>query len=243
MVYNTLIFGGPLALGYSNSELWLAEHDTGFMSLTWPHWDAIWGITFGVFRGLFILSPFLLLSIPGFILWWRSRENRPAFWVSLLSVLAFFWFNTSSVMWWGGFSIGPRYLLPMLPFLALPIIFTFRAWGQTVWLRILFMILALWSLVATWGLSLADQAYPPDTIPNPYVGYAWPNWMAGNIARNWGTILGLRGAYSLVPLLVIAVSFIFCVLVVVRFAQGNGGWPLLSATDQSLTGPYKPSAS
>jgi hypothetical protein len=221
MFYNTYVFGGPLALGYSNSELWLTQHDTGFMSLTWPHWDALWGITFGVFRGLFVLSPILLLSLPGFVLWWRSGEYRPAFWVSLLSVLAFFWFNASSVMWWGGFSVGPRYMLPALPFLALPTIFVLRAWGRHAWLWPVFSVLAIWSLVATWGLTLAGQAFPSDTIPNPLMAYAWPNWLSGNIARNYGTLLGLRGFASLIPLAVALLLIIAAWSLTVRQSQAK----------------------
>jgi hypothetical protein len=91
-------------------------------------------------------------------------------------------------------------LLPALPFLALPTIFVLRAWGGCLWLQLALGALALWSLVATWGLTLADQAFPPDTIHNPLLAYAWPNWLSGNIARNYGTLLGLRGANSLMPL-------------------------------------------
>ena len=234
MVFNTYVFGGPLALGYSNSELWLAEHDTGFMSLTWPHWEAVWGITFGVFRGLFVLSPILLLSVPGFSLWWRSGQHRPALWVSILSVLSFFWFNASSVMWWGGFAIGPRYLLPMLPFLALPMIFVLRAWGGQVWLRLALAILAVWSLVATWGLTLADQAFPSDTISNPFINYAWPNWLSGNIARNFGTLLGLRGEISLMPLVIVAFLIVVIWLVASRRTKSSAvsGLPKFAVSDE-----------
>ncbi len=48
MTYNTVIFGGPLNLGYSYSELWVTQHHTGFMSLTLPSLAAFWGITFDV---------------------------------------------------------------------------------------------------------------------------------------------------------------------------------------------------
>jgi len=201
MVYNTLVFGEPLSLGYSYSELWQEQHHTGFMSLTAPHWEAIWGTTFSGFRGLFVLSPLLLLAFPGFALWWRAREYRPEFWVALTSTLAMWVFNSSSVMWWGGFAVGPRYLLSMVPFMALSLVFVFREWGARAWCGIAVGVLSAWSLVATWGLTLAGQSFPPDTLRNPLVEYAWPNWRSGDIARNLGMFLHLKGATSLLPLL------------------------------------------
>lgn len=205
MVYNNAIFGGPLNLGYSYSELWVNQHHTGFMSLTLPHPAAMWGITFGVFRGLFFLSPILLLAFPGFWLWWQSGQYRAEFLVAVASSLTIYLFNASSSMWWGGFAVGPRYLLPMLPFFALPLVLLFLKWGGRLWLKVLAGVLGGWSLVALWGLTLAEQAFPPDTIPFPLLDYALPNWLAGNIARNIGTILGFRGVSSLIPLLVLLV--------------------------------------
>lgn len=200
LVYNNAVFGSPFELGYSYSELWVDEHSTGFMSLTVPSLSALFGVTFSPFRGLFVLSPVLLLAVPGFVQWWRSKEERAAWWVALLIVVAILWFNISSSMWWGGFGIGPRYLLPMLPFLALGLIFPLRAWGERAWFRGLAGLLALWSLLATWGLTLAEQAFPPDNIYNPLVEWALPNWAIGNIARNLGMFVDLAGPLSLLPL-------------------------------------------
>jgi hypothetical protein len=228
MVYNTAIFGGPLKLGYGESTLWQTQHQTGFMSLTLPHGEALWGITFGVFRGLFFLSPWLLLCMPGFWLWWRTREYRPEFWVALTSGLAFLLFNASSIMWWGGFAVGPRYMLPALPFMVLPVAFALRQWGSQPWLRALLALLFGWSLIATWGLTLAEQAFPPDTVPNPLLEYAWPNWQAGNIARNVGTVVGFLHWWSLVPLVVAAT------LVVTAWWALNCRLQLLGATSPGL---------
>lgn len=206
MIYNNAIFGGPFKLGYSSSELWQQQHSAGFMSLTLPHWEAAFGITFSPFRGLFVLSPIMLLALPGFVLWWHSGEARAACLVSLFSALAMFLFNASSIMWWGGFAVGPRYFLPGLPFMALALVFVVDPTARgdlkarPFWLTLLILFLSAWSLVATWGLTLAEQAFPPDTIFNPLVEYALPNWLAGNIARNAGTVIGFKGYSSLLPL-------------------------------------------
>jgi hypothetical protein len=207
MAYNSAVFGGPLNLGYSHSELWTDQHSTGFMSLTLPHWEAVWGITFGVFRGLFVLSPWLLTFFPGLFLWWQSRRYRAEFWVILVAVVLMFLFNASSIMWWGGFAVGPRYILPVLPFMILPAAFVFDSWYGRAWFRLLVPLLMVWSWIATWGLSLAGQAFPPDSIQNPLLEYALPNWMEGNIARNMGTLLGLNGLWSLAPLFVLLLLF------------------------------------
>lgn len=203
MLYNTLVFGGPLNLGYSHSELWTAQHDTGFMSLTLPHWDALWGMSFGLFRGLFILSPWLLLFVPGLYIWWISAQVRCAWWICVASIVAMTLFNASSVMWWGGYAIGPRYLLPAVPFMAFAAAFAFVQWQRQRWFRSLAALLFFCSALFTWGLTLADQAFPPDSLYNPLVEYALPNWQQGNIARNFGTLLGLKAEASLLPLLLI----------------------------------------
>jgi hypothetical protein len=165
-----------------------------------------------------------LLAVPGFVLWYRSGEQRPGLWVAFSSVLLVFLFNASSIMWWGGFAVGPRYLLPMLPFMALPIAFVFRRWGNRPWAWALTLVLAAWSLVATWGLTLAGQSFPSDALRNPLVEYAWPNWRAGNVARNLGMFLHLPGFYSLLPLL----GWVMALLVAVGFLSRKS---LSSATE------------
>jgi hypothetical protein len=197
MVYNTAIFGGPLKIGYAYSADWTVQHHTGFMSLTYPHLDALWGMTFSLFRGLFILSPWLLLSIPGLIAWWRSHMFRAEWMVVTLTVLAMLAFNSSSIMWWGGFAVGPRYFLPALPFLSIPVGFLLDRSAKNWSLIITTGVLSLQSLLNTWGMTLAGQSFPPDTITNPFTGYAIPAWYSGNIARNLGTLIGLNGLNSL----------------------------------------------
>jgi hypothetical protein len=157
-------------------------------------------MTFSLFRGLFLLSPLLLLAFPGLIIWWKNKAFRTELVVVLAIILAMGLFNSSSVMWWGGFAIGPRYFLPAVPFMTLPLGVFLSQNLKKIWASILTAVLAALSLVSTWGLTLAGQSFPPDTIFDPYTAYMIPNWQSGNIARNLGTLLGFHGVSSLVPL-------------------------------------------
>ena len=205
-VYDWCAFGTPLPVGYEHSALWRQQHQTGFLSITWPHVEALWGLTFGLFRGMFVRAPWLLLALPGYALWWRSGRDRPRWWVALLAPLAMWLFYASSVMWWGGFTAGPRYLVIIVPFLIVASAPMAQVLWQRRWGRAALLLLILGSIALTWSEAVAGQSFPPDTIPNPWIGYTLPSWLAGDIARNLGTALKLRGALSLAPLALLIIG-------------------------------------
>ncbi|HEX2908462.1 MAG TPA: hypothetical protein VHO69_16440 [Phototrophicaceae bacterium] len=220
--YNYAVFRTPLPVGYEYSTNWQNEHQTGFMSLTTPSLERLYGLTFSPVRGIFLISPFLLLAVPGFFTLWREqKDQRGAAIVIDLVVIGFFTYNAASSMWWGGFTVGPRYLIPMLPFLTLPIIFTLNHWLQRLWGKLLVGLLIVVSLANVWIMTIAGQGWPPvDEWPltfaqmnatSPLVDYSLPLFLKGEIARNYGIILGLRGFASLLPLL-IAVGLIVIVV-------------------------------
>ncbi len=200
MAYDWAIFRTPWPVGYEYSALYQDVHSQGLISLTYPHFDALWGITFGAMRGLFYVSPVLLLAAAGFWLWWRQRQYRAEWLVCLWATLSFILYNGSSVMWQGGFSIGPRYLVPMLPFLSMGLQAYARQWGARRWARGLILGLGLWSLFVVWALTLGGQNYPDWSLV-PLFEYTLPRLIANDIARNLGMVLNLRGWASLLPLL------------------------------------------
>jgi hypothetical protein len=197
--YNWVIFHTPLPVGYEYSALYTEQHGTGFLSLTYPHVSALWGITFGSYRGLFYVSPVLLLAAAGFWAWWRLKTLRAEWAVCLWAVMSFILFNGSSVMWQGGYSIGPRYLVPMLPFMTMGLGAFAAAWGRTPWARALTAILGVWSVAVVWAETIGGQNFPDWTV-EPLFKYSLPHLLASNIARNLGMVLGLRGWLSLLPL-------------------------------------------
>jgi len=200
MIYNYAIFHRPIAFGYQHAPLFRDVNTTGFFSLVYPQPEALWGITFSSYRGLLFLCPVLLLALPGFYYFFRKGGLRAEFAVCLYSVVAFFLFNSSSVMWDGGFAIGPRYLVPMLPFMVLPIIFFINVHGSRPWIKGLVALLTIWSLLFVWAETIGGQSFPDWTL-NPLIDYSLPNLKNGDIARNIGTVLGLPGWLSLLPLL------------------------------------------
>jgi hypothetical protein len=113
--YHAAAFGGPLTLPYEFSTQ-RHRHMGWFMGLGAPDLRVLGQITFSAYRGLFYTTPWLLLAVPGAIRWWQ-RGRRAEVGVCAAIVVLFLWLNASLVDWQGGWAIGPRYLIPAIPFL------------------------------------------------------------------------------------------------------------------------------
>lgn len=94
--------------------------DSGYVET--ERFDAVWwfgvaGLIAGPARGLIWYSPALLLAIPGGVWFWRQSRGLFYFVVALSALyIAIYgkWY-----MWHGGYSWGPRFIVPLMPFLAL----------------------------------------------------------------------------------------------------------------------------
>jgi hypothetical protein len=208
--YNLAIFGTPMPVGYEYSTLWQDVHQQGFLSITMPSVATFLGLTVSPFRGLFFLSPILLLGFVGLWYAWKHQSADRSLLIVLSLVITFFLlFYSSSIMWWGGSTVGPRYLTPMVPFLALPMIFAFNHWFRSPVNRAVIIILIVVSFVNVWIQTTGGQAFPPaftddgQNITNPLFQYSLPLFTQGNIARNYGMIVGLKGLLSFIPLIVV----------------------------------------
>jgi hypothetical protein len=148
--WNWARYGDVWDSGYVESERFNAE---------W--WFGVSGLIAGPARGVIWYSPALLLAIPSAKLFWRQAREVFLFCVaiSLLYVLLYGkWY-----MWHGGYSWGPRFLAPILPFLALltgPILerIIVEGAGGTlarvgVWLLVLISVAVQWlGLLIPYGL-------------------------------------------------------------------------------------------
>ncbi len=229
-IYNTLAFGSPLSQGYAHlagPATFQSGQAQGLMGVTYPHLDAIWQTTFGPYRGLFLLSPVLLLAVPGFVLLARRREWRAetVLWAAIAS--SYFVFMVSYFEWDGGFSLGPRHFLPALPFLVAPIGELLRPEHARAWriatatlgavsMAIVGLATATvplidprfdaplteWVLPSLLGLS-PDPTHPAAAVPrSPLTVFgAAPFFTHAQLDNNWGMLIGLPGAMQLLPLL------------------------------------------
>lgn len=203
--YNMAAFGSALPVGYAHTTNFTEVHSQGFMGLTAPTWATLYGITFSPYRGLFFLSPFLLLAGYGFWLMWKARLRSVVVLLAVMCV-SLLLYNASYVMWSGGFSIGPRHLVPMLPFLCIPVAWVLQQSRTHVSLKVLSAALIAVSMLSVWIQSLGGPDFPADTIQHPLTQYSLPHLLRGELAFNLGTAFGLQGYVSLLPWAVLVLS-------------------------------------
>jgi len=146
------------------------------------------------FRGLFFFAPVLLLGFYGLFVWLRDKTHVPEARLCLSIFAFFFLVNMSFNGYHAGFSAGPRYLVPGLPFLALPLVVAFARWRKTT------LLLALISIVNHLLLTATDGQNPvgvggharvegrrDEWTYNLLGDYAWPLFAHG---RAWPLIEG-----------------------------------------------------
>ncbi len=140
-----------------------------------PSLEAIYGITFSPYRGLFFFAPVLLMIVPGTRAWLRSGEERREMGAIAAVIAAFFLFNVTFNGWEGGFGIGARYLVPVIPLLALAML---RNTGS---MRRALVVLAMVSFGINFT-AVAVDPQPSGTIPRPLTQYLLPLLVHGQFS-------------------------------------------------------------
>jgi hypothetical protein len=206
MAYNALCFGNALDTGYSHDFCWSAAQAAGFAGFTYPHLGPLFDLTLGPFRGLFFQSPFLLLAVPGLYLMARRRLGPEALVCGAAGII--FILAISSYWGWNGGRVdGPRYLVPVVPFLVLPAAFAIAGMLGVALGRIVLLLAAAWSLFATGVLFIAGDTFPFSWLRNPLFDYSLPALQRNEIASNAGLFFGLSGWTTLLPLAGILLLF------------------------------------
>ena len=174
--YNSICFGHPFASSYSYANdvvMWKVEGKLFGM----PSPLRLVQLLFSPYRGLFVSSPILLMSLVGIVLSVKAVRWRPEALLCSLAALFFVLFIASFYAWHGGSAIGPRYLLPVVPFLFFLTVFTFRSYPKTV------TALGVLSLLINLSITLVGNEIPR-TVGNPLRDVIWRNLLEGRVSIN-----------------------------------------------------------
>jgi hypothetical protein len=158
-LYQWICFGSPFKTSVATTDPRFLTHGSVFVA---PTLDALLGVTISPYRGLFFFAPVLLMAIP------VARNARIA------AVAVFFLaVNVCFNGWEGGFAIGARYLVPVIPLLGILLL---KCRG---WMRPAVVALAVISFAINFAATAVDPQ-PSGTIPRPLTQYIVPLLLHGH---------------------------------------------------------------
>jgi hypothetical protein len=174
-VYQKITCGGFFRTPIDTMDARFVSRHAFLGILRLPQWDALWGITFSPYRGLFYFAPVLITAIAGALFWSRSRRSIAE--LRLITLLIAFWilFNAGFNGWEGGFGIGSRYLVIAIPFLGLMIL---EIRGG---LRKLVVAIGALSIFFNFA-AVAVDPQPSGSIPRPLEQYILPLLFTGRFS-------------------------------------------------------------
>lgn len=219
MLYHQAAFGHPLESGYKhlNDAAYQPWHLGGFLGIRYPDPRAFALSFFSPLRGLFTLSPFLLLALPGVAVLRKeargSAEMRAHFWLTVALLAGYTYFTSSFSYDSWGWTTGPRHLTGLVPFLLLPaslVLERLRSSGHPA-LTGAAAALCSTSIVFT-GLATFVN-YVPDDVSNVVLGLAVPLLRAGYLPPSVLNLLGISNPVAGVLLLALLLGLAVWVFV------------------------------
>lgn len=170
LIYNWICFGNPLRVGYGYVA-GFNEMKSGFFGIGFPDPNVAFALLFGSYRGAIWICPAIVVMGLAMIYAIQRHDTRGLAITALLIFAYYLALNSAYAYWNGGFSTGPRHLVPAL---ALPILVIARIWTDlskpTKWLAIVLLAQSVMiNLAATSVLMLA-----PSWLENPIFGYILP---------------------------------------------------------------------
>jgi hypothetical protein len=204
LAYHQAAFDSPWRTGYDASVTFASFHQQGFLGITSLRWIAFQNSMVGPDNGLITFAPWLLLALPGFVLLWRRGHRAEA--ATFAGIAALYILFLSSITFWrGGWQMGPRYIIAMLPFLLPPIALALQAFTRRPLGQVLVLSACFFGVLVYAGSS-AQFPYFPERFINPLHEVTVRLWREGFAAPNPLNTLGVPGPWSLLPYIAAVVA-------------------------------------
>jgi hypothetical protein len=239
MWYHTRTFGGPLESGYQHlaDAAYKPWHEGGFLGVGLPRARAFLLSFFSPLRGLFALSPALLLAPPGIALLFRRARSEadlhPLAWTTLSIALGYVYFTSSFSYESWGWTTGPRHLTALVPFLLLPCALTLDRVRTTLLGGSSGVLLAA-SVVITSALTFIN--YIPDDVSNALLALAIPLSGAGDLTPSVICAFGLPNPAAGIVLWVGVSAVVAWLLWSLRPQRRSSAWFAALSTAAVLAG-------
>jgi hypothetical protein len=217
LAYNWAAFGSPFSVGYGHVDGFEGMKE-GLFGISWPSLTALRGVTIDQYRGLLWVAPIVILYLLGLVAMLREHRHRALGALGAAVAVYYLLVNSGYAYWDGGFSLGPRHMVPVLPFLMLAIacLWVEAATG----LRSLMVVLGLGGAAVN-IMAMATTVTPNSAYPHPIAEIIVPRFFAGDVHSVIGSALRVEGFASLLPFLLLA-ALLTAVLVLRNF-PGRAG--------------------
>ena len=214
--YNLWAFGSITHLSYANAvkaqgasgHAVLGSNAGGFFGVGVPDPKVTLDLLFSG-KGLFTLAPVLVMGVVGTVLLHRRGSRAEARVIGGLAI-AYLIYNAGYWLPFGGGTPGPRFLMPIVPFLALPLALAYRRFPLTTFALAVPSALLMLSATLTFPL-----------IGDDLVGF-WTKLIgASNFEATFVTSLGAgHGWEGIAPVLALAALAVVLAVGAVRPAIG-----------------------
>jgi len=195
--FHYLAFGSVWSTPYSHLEnpAFVRDIAPGFLGISFPGLERIWGSLFAPFLGLFFWAPWTALAAGVAPFLWRRGGARER--VPILVVAYYLVFQITHALWRSGWTVGPRYVTPLVPFAAACVGLALARTRGALPLALLGGTGAA-SIAATGLASLVCQGFPLE-VYNPLVEVVGPLLAHGYVPRNLLQLAGVPGVWSALP--------------------------------------------
>lgn len=171
-VYNQVCFGSPFSVGYSNlpNQYFSASMSQGLMGIGWPNLQVLFYMTFHPTLGLFWQSPVLILALVGVVYGVKNKQYRSEVLLAIWLIVSYLVLISGYFMWWGGYALSSRHIIPILPFFCLLLVFLPDRLDWSM------LVLGLLSFVQMGMAAATTVLVPDDHIAQlgtmPFFGYS-----------------------------------------------------------------------